>query len=271
MEDPNLNISKSKRSKNPTFSSKKSSPEPGILSESVQPEKSKFSNQDDQCIWHHKQLTLYCETREEPLCEECLSSQYKNLSSKIIPIDEAYRYRISSIYNTLSTHLFGRKEQLEAQSRRIEFRLDELKRYKNKIERDMQTEFGGMIERLGSAFNTHGGLIQSDKQSLVSDLENINDIISELASADRDLVKFLMNYRKIKYSLETAISKPFRSDIKTKPTDLPRELEDIRGLSAKCINLQALVEFKNDMIWNFLHDRVPTCKVTKEIEKELKD
>ena len=228
MEDPNLNISKSKRSKNPTFSSKKSSPEPGILSESVQPEKSKFSNQDDQCIWHHKQLTLYCETREEPLCEECLSSQYKNLSSKIIPIDEAYRYRISSIYNTLSTHLFGRKEQLEAQSR-------------------------------------------SDKQSLVSDLENINDIISELASADRDLVKFLMNYRKIKYSLETAISKPFRSDIKTKPTDLPRELEDIRGLSAKCINLQALVEFKNDMIWNFLHDRVPTCKVTKEIEKELKD
>lgn len=225
---------------------------------------------DEFCIWHYKSLSLYCEIREEPLCEDCLTTNYKGTNHKIISIDEAYRYRIASIYNTLSTHLFGRKEQLEAQSRRVEFRLDELKRLQNVIERDMQSEFGGIFERLGSSFNSHGGLIQSDISSLSSDLESVNVIIGELNSSDQDLVKFLLNFKKLKFSLEQAISKPFRSDIKIQPSDLPRELEEIRNLSSKCLKLEALIEVKNEMIWKFLHDRVPTCAVSKEIENELK-
>jgi Ca2+-binding EF-hand superfamily protein len=221
------------------------------------------------CIWHHRNLTLYCEIREELLCEECLNAQYKNNQTKIISVDEAYRYRIASIYNTLSTHLFGRKEQLEAQSRRIEFRLDELKRLKFLIERDMQSEFGGIYERLGSAFNTHGSLIQTDLKSLALDIESLDSIIKELNESDLNIVSFLMNYKNIKYSLENSISKPFRTDIKVKPTDLPRELEEIRALSSKCLSLQALVQFKNEMIWQFLHDRVPGTAVSSEIQKEL--
>ena len=134
----------------------------------------------------------------------------------------------------------------------------------------MQSEFGGIYERLESAFNSHGGLIQSDIQSLTLDLNKIQEIIFDLGNSDQDLVKFLLKYKSIKYSLEQSISKPFRSDIKVQPSDLPRELEVIRTLSDKCISLEGLIEFKNEMIWKFLHDRVPTCKISKEIEEELK-
>ena len=227
-------------------------------------------SKDEICIWHHQPLTLYCEIREEPLCTECLNNQYKNTQHKIVSIDEAYRFRIASIYNTLSVHLFGRKEQLEAQARRIEFRVDELLRVKNVVERDMQSEFRGINERLGSSFNANGGLVQSDIQSLTEDLEHINFIIGTLENSDQDFIKFLKNFKPIKQELEKSISKPFRTDIKVLPSDLPRELDQIRGLSTRAIGLQALVDYKNELIWKFLHERVPSCKVPPEIEKELK-
>ena len=128
-----------------------------------------------------------------------------------------------------------------------------------------------MVERLSSAFNGHGGLIQSDVRALTEDLEHVNLIIADLANCDQDIVKFLLGYRDIKFALEQAISKPFRSDIKVQPSDLPRELEEIRALSSKCVKLEALIELKNEIIWKFLHDRVPTCAVPKEIENELKN
>jgi Ca2+-binding EF-hand superfamily protein len=225
---------------------------------------------DDHCIWHHQPLSLYCEVREEPLCVECLNSQYKGNQHKIISIDEAYRYRVASVYNTLSVHLFGRKEQLEAQARRVEFRIDELQRLKNVIERDMQSEFRGIFDRLNSSFNSLGGLVQSDIKTLEEDLEHVNFIIETLENSDQDFIKFLNNYKNVKIELEKAICKPFRNDIKVTPQDLPRELEQIRLLSNKCLALTELIQSKNEMIWKFLNERVPTCKISPEIEKELK-
>lgn len=222
------------------------------------------------CQWHHKSLTLYSEIHEMPLCEECLTSQYKGSTGKIISLEEAYRYRVASVYNTLSIHLYGRKEQLESQARRIEFRVDELTRLVSVIERDMESEFQGMLERLSSAFNSYNGFIQSDIKSLTADLENIDTIIQELNSYDTDLVRFLFKYKDIKKELEVAISKPFRSDIKVRSSDLPHELEEIRGLAGKCIALKKLVEYKNEIIWKLMNERVPTCKISKEIENELK-
>lgn len=272
--------------KRKSSSKKSSSPEPVKNNESFvgapviekpldPPVIEKIENQvryskDDICIWHHEPLTLYCEIREEPLCTECLNNQFKNTQHKIVSIDEAYRFRVASIYNTLSVHLFGRKEQLEAQARRVEFRVDELLRVKNVVERDMQSEFRSIFERLGSSFNANGGLIQSDIQSLTEDLEHINFIIETLENCDQDFIKFLKNFKSIKQELEKSISKPFRNDIKVLPSDLPRELDQIRGLSTRAVGLQALVDYKNELIWKFLHERVPSCKVPPEIEKELK-
>jgi Ca2+-binding EF-hand superfamily protein len=262
--------------------SKKSSPEPvpaqpvpapPSLPPSAVPAPSSLlppGSPDELCIWHHRPLTLYCEVREEPLCEECLNTQYKQGQGKIIPLDEAYRYRVASVYNTLSVHLFGRKEQLEAQARRVEFRIDELRRLKGGIERDMQKEFSDIFERLGSAFNEGSGVIQSDLTALNEDLESLKRIVESLEEADQDPVRFLAGFKGVKYELERAIAKPFRSDIKVKPSDLPRELEGIRMLSGRCLGLKQLIEAKNELIWKLLHDRVPTCKVPKEIEQELK-
>lgn len=232
-------------------------------------EKEKAEN-DDSCIWHHLPLTLYCEIREEPLCTECLNTTFKGSQHKIVSIDEAYRFRVAAIYNTLSVHLFGRKEQLEAQARRIEFRIDEMQRLQNVIERDMQAEFRGMFERLNSSFNGLAGLVQSDLKTLEDDLENVNFFISTLENSDQNFIKFLQNFKTIKLELEKSLSKPFRTDIKSSPNDLPRELEQIRLLSSRCLGLQQLIEYKNEMIWKFLNERVPTCKVSPEIEKELK-
>lgn len=261
----------SKKSSSPESVKKPDSPvDPPIDPNPAKPENQIKAPQDEMCIWHHQPLTLYCEIREEPLCSECLNNQFKNTQNKIVSIDEAYRFRVASLYNTLSVHLFGRKEQLEAQARRIEFRIDELMRLKNVIERDMQSEFRSIFDRLSSSFNASGGLIQSDIKSLEEDLECLDFTINTLESSDQDFIKFLKNFKLIKQELEKSLSKPFRTDIKVHPSDLPRELDQIRNLSSRAISLQALVDYKNELIWKFLNDRVPTCKISPEIEKELK-
>ena len=71
------------------------------------------------CPIHGKPLLLYCETREEPICEKCVGAVQ---SFRILPINEAYRIKLAMFYNTLNTHLFSKKEQIIQKVSRIFFR-----------------------------------------------------------------------------------------------------------------------------------------------------
>ena len=132
------------------------------------------------CSTHNKEYKMFSESREELACEDCLlSAPYTGITQKIVPIEEAFRYRLAAVYNTLNSHLFSKREQLLAQVNRVEFRLDEVKRVKLFIERDMKSEFSAMNERLNSASGTKVAILQHDISALQGDLDNNNNCLGE--------------------------------------------------------------------------------------------
>jgi palmitoyltransferase len=158
---------------------------------------------------------------------------------KVLSIEEAYRYRLAAVYNALNTQLFSKKEQLQAQLHRVDFRLDELKRHKLAIERDMKSEFSAMNERLNSVCGAKQAILQHDISEFSTDSERIANLVDTVEGGAQDMVGFLLKVPALKNTLEVALAKPFRTDIDVSPNDLPRELWSVRETMANFPALQA--------------------------------
>ena len=127
------------------------------------------------CPIHGKPLLLYCETREEPICEMCVGAVQ---SFRILPLNEAYRIKLAMFYNTLNTHLFAKKEKILGYIRQIEWRLEEFRRHKMGLERDMKGEFSSMNERLNGAYGNQKAILDHSVNALHEDLTRMNSVIS---------------------------------------------------------------------------------------------
>lgn len=237
------------------------------------------------CSTHGKELKFFCEQRELTLCEDCLNGPpYYGSAMKVLSIDEAYRYRLAAVYNALNTQLFSKKEQLQAQLHRVDFRLEELKRHKLAIERDMKSEFAAMNERLNSACGAKQAILQHDIAELTADSERIANLVSTVEGGAQDMVGFLLKVPALKDTLEVALAKPFRTDIDVTPNDLPRELLGVQLAISEYPALQTLVNFKDELIWRQLNDKnvvnstdtrtqaelVEWARLTDSFAKELK-
>lgn len=222
------------------------------------------------CPTHNKEFKMFCESREEPVCEDCLlSAPYTGIPQKIVPIEEAYRYRLAAVYNTLNSHLFSKREQLLAQIHRVEFRLDEVKRVKLLIERDMKSEFSAMNERLNSVCGTKVAILQHDISELQGDLDRITNIINSVETSSHDMVGFLQKSTELRDLLELSLAKPYRTEITVGTEDLPRELANIREMAMNYPALTSLVALKDEIIWRIMHEKPGTGDVDSSAQKEL--
>jgi len=214
------------------------------------------------CTRHGKPLTLYCDSREEPLCQECLSSYN---SYTILPIEEAYRYRLAAVYNSLNTHLFSKRDHMMAQMQRLELRIEEMKRTKSSIERDMKSEFNAMNERLNSVYGGKVAVLSHDFNELQTDLGRINQIVEVVEKSSHNALEFLQKSPEIKDAVEIALAKPFKETIEISPEELPRELDQVRNITQKFSAVEELIRFKNEVIWKLMNDRVQEDATQREL------
>lgn len=261
-KSPSSPKSNKSRSSSPTSSRRAESPQAKAPQTAVNPASI--------CQAHKKEFKLFSETLEVPICEECLVSPPLNgIHSKVVPIEEAHRYRLAAVYNTLNSHLFSKREQLMAQMHRVDYRLDEIKRVKMMIERDMKSEFSAMNERLNSSCGTKIAILQHDIAELNGDLERINNIIQTIENSGQDMIGFLQQAGHLRDAIEISVAKPFRTDIDVYQESLPRELAEIRSMVEKFPALQAIVAFKDELIWKLLHERSGTGDIDVTTQKEL--
>jgi palmitoyltransferase len=76
--------------------------------------------------------------------------------------EEAFRTRFDLLNRNIHDGIVPRRAQLIAQIVRLDHRIDEIKRLKSVIEKDIRNEYGAIMERLRSSEGVKLAVLQHD-------------------------------------------------------------------------------------------------------------
>lgn len=230
---------------------------------------SPLMKKENGCVHHQQKLMYYCEACEEPICEQCtVTGPHNNQLHRINTLEFAFKSRVMNTHQAIFGSLAPKREQLMVQAQRIDHRLEEIKHVKGMIERDVRSEFGGMLESLRSAEGVKLAVLQNEIANLQRDIDKINDIVNtvnELADEKADPIDFLLRCRHLTDTTEFTVAKPFKTTIEVVPYDLPRDLARQREKIEKMKVAQEIIDMKDHLIFELLN------RLNEEEEKAAAD
>lgn len=222
------------------------------------------------CSIHHKELNLYSETKEELLCEDCSNSLvHSRYPSKLLKVEEAFRIRLSGLYNLLNNYVLPKKDQISKQKKKVESCLSSAKAKKGEIEKDMKGEFSAMNERLNFSYGTKQAVLQHEQRELQVDLDRIQHIINIIESSANEQVTFLQRSGDLKNLIELSLTKPVRADVQVSSADMPKELNKVREMVTDFSALKNLISIKDEIIWKLVHEKPKTKEINEAVSREM--
>jgi len=221
------------------------------------------------CVHHNQPLRYYCEACEEPICEDCHSMGPHNTElHRVATCQEAFNSRYNYLSSGTYKTLLEKRDKLLAQLDKIDYRIGEIKSVAGIIERDIKTEYAGMLERLKSAEGVKYAVLQHDMAEIQKDIERIDSIFDSLdeylqGDLRGDYIGFLIKFRELHEYIEYSITKPFKVKIDIVPNDLPRELTEKRKLLEKAEQAENLLKLKDEIIWNLVQEKKKLSKMAE--------
>jgi len=97
----------------------------------------------------------------------------------------------------------------------FEAKIEEIKNNKSSIEREIRSEYSGMIENLRSEEGKKLAILQYESGILQKEINKIHEIITQINdinfSDNPDMVNFLLKFKHYHDSIEESLSKPIKS------------------------------------------------------------
>ena len=213
------------------------------------------------CVHHSQPLKFYCEACEEPICSECQYTGPHNTElHRVSTVQEAFTERYNYLSGGTYQMLMEKRDRLLIQLDKIDGRIGEVKLASKKLEREVKTEYSGMLERLSSSEGTKYAVLQHDMAAIQKDIEqidNIFDTIDDYLQGDLrgDYVGFLLKFKDLHEYIEYAVTKQFKVKIDVIPNDLPRELTERRKIIERADQAGSLLKLKDEIIWNLIQEK----------------
>lgn len=130
------------------------------------------------CAIHGKDLNYYCENTESLICHDCtVMGPHNTQLHRIQKMSEAFGYRFQTLNKTITEDLVPKRTQLIGQIVRLDARLDQVKTVKQTIERDIRSEYAGIMERLKSAEGVKTAVLSHDLSEIQQDITRIDEIL----------------------------------------------------------------------------------------------
>jgi palmitoyltransferase len=240
--------------------------------------------------------SIYCETCEDVICYDSpLMGQHNTQLHRISSIPDAFNSRYDIIVNAIKNTLIPKRTQLIAQITRIDYRIEEIKTVKGIIYRDIKNEYGGVVERLGSAEGVKLAILQYDIAELQKDVNRTDGILQHLDELNGvaqpqlppgsqpastliqpggqgvDQVGFLLKYKTLQEDIDNLITKQFKVDIPVVPNDLPRELAEKRVKLEEYEKQKLLIKDKNNVVLRLVEEmKVRENTIKDEMDKQTK-
>lgn len=226
------------------------------------------------CFHHNNTLKFFCESCEEPICQDCqMIGPHNNKLHKIITIFDSFRKKFTYLSNLIKKSVLTKYDQTMTQVQYFEYLVDQVKNVKNSIEREIRSEYAEMIGNLNSVegkkiavLNYESSLLQKDVTKLQEIIAYVNDISN---SDSPDMISFLLRYKQINEMIEFCLAKPLKEKIDITLNDFPRQLEETKAKLKQFNKLDKLLLVKDEIIWKIINEKKKT-DYTKEMT-ELKE
>lgn len=212
------------------------------------------------CYHHGIKLTMFCEACEEPVCDQCtVVGPHNTQFHKISGLMEAYNQRVARLSHLINANLIKKRDELVSRINGIENRIEDLKLKQEKIERDIRTECGYIVERLKNAEGSKMALLNHEMHVVQEELEMMQEIkrrYIELTKEEAPLPQFLAASTSLNKNIEHVLSKPIKKNPEIQPWDLPHELKDIRDALDNNKVLENASKFKEEAIWLLWQEKI---------------
>ena len=222
-------------------------------------------NDNNVFCYHHNNspLKFYCETCEEPICQECqMLGPHNNKLHKILSIPDSFEKKFNEISNIISTILSEKYRNLMNNIKNLENLSINVKKDKNSMERNIRKKYEEMFENLNSVENSKLAVLNYETSNVNRDINNMNEMINyikDLEESDSpDMIQFLIRYGEIKENIEYIENKNdnnnnnFGNNIDIDLSDFPVELEENVKKIENIEKMEKLIKFKDEIIWNLL-------------------
>lgn len=172
-------------------------------------------------------------------------------------------------------NLYKKKNQIQSQVEKLNFRIHEIHYAKNSIERDITAEFQAMLERLKQAEAAKVLPLTEDADELQQEILRIDDMvknIDELLTVPMEPPEFMTKSRHIDQWVEFVMAKPMKIVPDINPYDLPQELKIVREKLNVSASFQEMLDFKDQVIHKLLKEKEGHEKrLREEYEKKFQE
>lgn len=213
------------------------------------------------CFLHtNEPIQYFCESCEEPICQKCqMIGPHNNKLHKIVSIVDSFQSKFTYINKIANKQLVNIYKQMLHQLKYLEKLANEIKRNKNKIEREIRAEYSKHFENLNSICGKKFAVINFESNNLQKDLNNLTEImnyINEITNNESpDMIGFLLKFNQLKNMIENLLNKPINSNVEINMDDFPKDVEEQQIMINVYEQMEKLSKYKDEIIWRLLLDK----------------
>ena len=226
------------------------------------------------CYHHNSPLKFYCESCDEPICNECqIMGPHNTKLHKITNILEAFKDKYKRMNDIVQNNIIKRYEDLTNNLSIIDSKIEELDLTSVQIEKDINSSFNQMIEGLNNEKGKRIAILNYESANIQKELVKLNEIFNFLKEAKdtNDIPDFLLRYKQMNEDIEFLISKPTDLNIDNTISNLPSELSNQTTRINNYDKIKKLLKIKDDIIWELLNKLCHGTKIERnDVENSTK-
>ena len=238
------------------------------------------------CVHHNLPLKLFCDSCNEPACDECkISGPHDTKLHNVKNIIEAYNEKYKILMNITENRIVGDINYLIGNQNIIENKIKELENKANIIEKEINEAYYKNIEKLNGEKGKRIAILNYESSKYQKEMINIQEIInyneeyskhntnitSNSKNEEEKQIEYLLRYKSILENIEAIISKPL-NDISLEEGIESMPLKEITEiLKMENYNkIKTILKVKNDIIWNLIlmRKKLPEKALKKLREKQ---
>ena len=234
------------------------------------------------CIHHKLPLKLFCDSCNEPICEECkVVGPHETKLHNVKTIIEVYNEKFKILLNIVENKIVADINRLINNQNIIENKIKEIESKASIIEKEINESYYKNIEKVKSEKGKRIAILNFESSKFQKEMINIQEIINfnneyiknsnniYNNKNDDDKIEYLLRYKNVMENIESIISKPltdFTLEEGIESMPLNEIMETLKMENYQ--KLKTILKIKNDIIWNLIlmRKRLPNMHL-----KEMKE
>ena len=224
------------------------------------------------CIHHNNPLKLFCDSCNEPICEECqIIGPHNTKLHHIKTIIEAYNEKFKILSNIVDTRIMNDIQMLTNNQAIIQKKIKEVEDKASIIEKEINDSYYKNLDKLRNEKGKRIAVLNFESSKFQKEMINIQDIVnynkdfnnkfkmngiysSNANSTDQEnKIEYLLKYKNISENIESIITKPLNEMILDKGIDQMPISDIMETLKMdNFLKLKTLLKVKNDIIWSLI-------------------